>query len=505
MTIALIPLDERPANTRYPRMIADIAGVDLAMPPPEVLSKQRQPADHKGLATWLHNLVQGGELTDLIVSVEMLGYGGLMASRITDDRATDVLKRLDILPQLLTIQPTLRITAFNVITRISNADHNVEEPLYWGTYGRAIYEYSQLRHRADEGQDVADELAALEARIPRDNIADFTHRRLRNHIVNLAMLEMADDGLLDLLVLSSDDTSPYGYGSQEKAWLNRWRERLDTPDERLLMYPGADEVGSVLLMRAIYRERDPLQCYVHYAVEEDAELVAPYEDSPLRVTVERQITALGATITEDIDAADLVVAVNTPSRILQEFDHNNPDHKADQEARLNDVIVFRDFITESTRAGRAVVICDVAYPNGSDPALILGFSDHIDWRRLAAYGGWNTAGNTIGVALAQGAASLFIDTDDQEVAQRKFLIHRLMEDYAYQQVVRGLVREWIVRDTDHTEVTADNQTRWAQSIENLMIRHIDTFDPLVEGWTVANVRFPWGRTFEIDFDLERER
>jgi hypothetical protein len=33
MRIALLPLDERPVNTVYPRMIAEIAGVEVILPP----------------------------------------------------------------------------------------------------------------------------------------------------------------------------------------------------------------------------------------------------------------------------------------------------------------------------------------------------------------------------------------------------------------------------------------------------------------------------------------
>ena len=44
MRIGLIPLDERPANTRYPAMIAAIAGVDLVLPPTDLLSSFRTPA-----------------------------------------------------------------------------------------------------------------------------------------------------------------------------------------------------------------------------------------------------------------------------------------------------------------------------------------------------------------------------------------------------------------------------------------------------------------------------
>lgn len=40
MRIGLLPLDERPVNTHSPRMIARMAGVELVLPPPALLSAQ---------------------------------------------------------------------------------------------------------------------------------------------------------------------------------------------------------------------------------------------------------------------------------------------------------------------------------------------------------------------------------------------------------------------------------------------------------------------------------
>ena len=54
MKIGLIPLDERPANTRYPAMLARISGDEVLLPPPGALRLQRSPRTR-----WLdwHNLL----------------------------------------------------------------------------------------------------------------------------------------------------------------------------------------------------------------------------------------------------------------------------------------------------------------------------------------------------------------------------------------------------------------------------------------------------------------
>ena len=59
MKIGLIPLDERPVNTRYPAMIAAIAGASVALPPPEILSARRRPADCAALVAWLRRAAPG--------------------------------------------------------------------------------------------------------------------------------------------------------------------------------------------------------------------------------------------------------------------------------------------------------------------------------------------------------------------------------------------------------------------------------------------------------------
>lgn len=495
--ILLIPLDERPVNTRYPRMVAEVAGVGVALPPPDLLSRLRQPADRAGLTDWLADHSQ--RAAHRIISVETLAYGGLIPSRTSADPTAEVLGWLARLESL----PPLPTTAFNVITRIPDADDAVEEPDYWGKYGRRLHRYSQLMHRLQAGQDVGAGLDAVRAQLPAEVIHDFTARRLRNHTVNLHLLNMAAHGAFELLVLSSDDTSEYGMGTQEKAWLRTWGDRLGLTADRLLMYPGADEVGCVLLMRAVLRGQPAPRFYIHYAIDADRARIAPYEDSPVSVTVERQIRALGGVLAASPDVADFVVAVNPPSAIGQEYDAEHEYFAAEHARRAPAIAAFADQIGAWVRDGRRVIVCDVAYPNGSDPDLIDALLAGVDLRQLASYGAWNTAGNTIGVALAHGVASSMAETPSAQQAHQKFLLHRFIEDWGYQHLVRQSVRDALERETGRRDTTPDNQTATIERIHADLSALLPKLGTLANGWTLKNVSLPWNRTFEVDFDVER--
>ena len=485
MKIGLIPLDERPVNTRYPAMIGAITGVAVDMPPPDLRSHFRKPADCAALHDWL--LRHAADWEALVVSLEMLVYGGLLPSRITQDSTRDVLARLDSLRELKRRYPRLKIYAFGLITRISKNPGSVEEPDYWHESGPQIYDYSQQY----DAHHFGGAPAPVHAPKP-DHLQEMLRRRMRNHLVNLATLDLLADDVFDLLVISSDDTSEYGFGTREKAWLREWARRRGD-DTRLLMYPGADEVGAALLARAILRLRGAVpRFHAHYAIPADAERIAPFEDGPVRLTLERQIRAVGGRQVDDIAEADLVVALNTPAPSGQDF--FDPAYAAsDRQIRGAAIEAFAAQIADWTAQGRRVIVCDVAYPNGSDPVLIEALQRHIALDKLAAYGGWNTAGNTIGVALAQGIANLQIA---DEAAAQRFLAHRFIEDHCYMHCIRPRMDATTTlydraMDSAMTELVAR-----ALPVEIAKLPHL-------RGWRALNVRLPWQRRFEVDFDLER--
>lgn len=493
MKICFIPLDERPANTRYPRMLAAIAGVELILPPDDLLSRYRVAAPSDKLLGWLTE--QAASCDMLIVNCELLGYGGLIASRISSETAAQVIGRLDVLRMLKARHPQLRIFGFSVITRIPGYNSATEEPEYWGLHGADLSRLSQLLDRIEQGEDRGAELAALQRSLPAAHVSDFLNRRLRNHTVNLNVLQLASDGIFDLLVISSDDTSPYGLGSSEKRWLQRWCQRLDL-GERVLLYPGADEVGSILVTRAINQQRGKAPTFLlDYAVPGGERITAAFEDSPVSVTLERQIAAAGASI--QTQHADILLMVNPPRS--SEHSWVIPYSEQEQHERIPHLQAAVSRLAAWLKAGGSAAVADVAHSNGADLQFVERLHAAGLLHQLSAYGAWNTAGNTIGTTIAQ--ACLAWHADASAANQRRFLAHRLIEDWLYMADVRQQASSWLESVTGEREPALENVQRTAAWIEQRLSQAVTALDT---GYriTAGSLRLPWNRTFEIDFDLE---
>ena len=509
LTIALLPLDERPVNTRYPQMLGAIGGAEVLLPPVGMRGLQRVPADLSAVAEWLGDAAQGAAAA--IVSCEYLGFGNLIASRISEDSAGEVLGRLRLLG---TLNPACPIHAFSLITRVSNADDAVEEPEYWAEWGTKFYRYARLVHQAELGESGdLEELAALERLLPLDLKTDWLVRRLRNHTVNLGLLEMAARGQVSSLRLTSDDTGLYGLPSRERAWLASWPGLVGPAlTGRVMMHPGADEVGSALLATLLMARagRTP-RVWTVYSHAGGENLVAPYEDRPVRETVEGQIRACGGSVADSSADCDLVLGVATPvpGRTAWQLEYLAEDRWT----RIPDYLSFIAALADAQGRGVPVALADAAYPNGSDPllmSLLLTDSSPLGLGKLAAYGAWNTAGNTLGVVVAQAfCAGLIGGLPDRADAQNRFLTHRFLEDWGYQGSVRREARDeaerlWGRREPDPGR--AGEQAQLCGFIEARLGGHLQSLQACGVGTGLqlmpGSVYLPWQRTFEVDFRLQ---
>jgi hypothetical protein len=268
------------------------------------------------------------------------------------------------------------------------------------------------------------------------------------------------------------------------------------------MYPGADEVGSALTARILNSSVNHFPTFtVHYGVPGGEQITAPYEDGPVSVTVNRQITAVGGSILSEGDP-DLQVFVNPPSPRRTEWD---PAFAAsEREERVPHLAKMVARIQKSIMAGQRVIVCDVAYPNGADPLLIELLLQRVDITRLAAYGAWNTAGNTIGTALAQGCASLLAHTPEQQAAQKRFLLHRFLEDWGYQHLVRTETRTWLQNTYGKAEPDPDTMTATLETIQAGLNRCLEQLPGFSGKYQIVpgSIRLPWNRLFEVDFELQ---
>ena len=153
LKILFLPLDERPCNYRFPAMMCkDCSGVELLMPPREMLGYKKQPADTDALMQWL---LQNAENCDAaVISVDMLLFGGIVPSRLHHWTKEECLAKMNVLRKLRQTSPKLKIYAFSLILRAPAYSSSEEEPDYYATWGRSLFElgllYRQGRARHPE-------------------------------------------------------------------------------------------------------------------------------------------------------------------------------------------------------------------------------------------------------------------------------------------------------------------------------------------------------------------
>ncbi|SBT42294.1 DUF4127 family protein [Micromonospora auratinigra] len=485
MRIALIPLDDRPVCRSLPGLVAAVAGAQVQTPPADLLPAQRRPGDPDGLARWL----AGSRADAAVVALETLGLGGLIASRLRDDPVTAVLDRWS----ALATGPA-PVYAATVVQRTPDADDAGEEPDYWARYGRALHAYSAALHRALGGTQRPG------TDVPAEIRRDFLRRRQRNHVLNQVALGLAADGVLDTLVVGADDTALAAVGTAEWQWLRDWTSWLELTD-RVLAHPGADEIGAVLVARALtvaagHAPRVAVAC----AEPDGLDRVARYEPVPVGVGIASQAAAAGATLT-DLADADAVLVVHPPQPGAHDWATAPPADTAPAPAARTAALVRRLLAD-----GRPVALADCALGNGADPRLVADLAADGSYARLAGFAGWNTAGNTVGSALATLVAyqvGRVAGTLDERAA-RRLLAHRLVDDHVWMSSARPRLRRELGTDpTRHDHIAdADAPAVTARIGELLAARWREL--GAVPGLAVApgSVTLPWRRTYEIDFTLE---
>ncbi|RPI99332.1 MAG: DUF4127 family protein, partial [Chloroflexi bacterium] len=334
--------------------------------------------------------------------------------------------------------------------------------------------------------------------IPPEHVEDFLWRRQRNHGVNLAALDLLSEGVLSRLILSSDDTSEYGLATQEKRALEA-RIQLQRGRQPWI-YPGADEVGSILVAHFLVETQSLAPDFrVIYTVAGGESIIAAFEDGPVSRTVAWQLFVVHGAVVPVGKRYDVLLIVNPP--LGPDADWPRPYTEEERRKRLPQLEAAVQKIWWALQEGKQVAIADVAHANGADNTFFDMLRAEIELSKLAAYAAWNTAGNTIGTAIAQACAALNVQ---DETAQQEFLVRRIVEDWAYQANVRDEVRDWLEAQTGRREPTAANLDETRVQIETRLQARLAQLPEFVS-WriTPGSVRLPWNRTFEIDFDVEK--
>lgn len=420
--ILLIPLDSRPAAGQFAQMIARIADTEVIMPPYQLLGRFTDPGRCDAILDWLEQ--QDLSTVDTVIaSADMVMYGGLIASRENKTTTDVALARIRRLSRIVRARPTTQLYTFSATMRLAPTATRRASKFRMVL---AKYEEAKAKWMITKNAESGRMMRKLEPTLPRAEIDDYEATRRRNHLVQQALIRMRKATAFDYLVIGQDDARPYGPHVGETMALEKLVDQLRIRSG-VFFCEGVDQHASVLLSRALLTQGGySPRIRVVYSDIDGQDKFASFESKPIKESLRDQIIASGAEPAVGVDAPyDYTLFLNTPKPDSDRFDSFLSDLKNEIDQGFPTSVADIDLRNDGTANPR---LFESLYANGR-------------MMRLLAYAGWNTAGNTMGTSIPAAnvvllARRLQVNPLRREVAQREFLLHRFVNDYAYHKYTR---------------------------------------------------------------------
>jgi hypothetical protein len=512
--VIYVPLDERPCNYKFPLLLTQHTDLDVVAPPISILGNKKEPADTDQVLVWLQK--EAINASRLVVSLDMLVYGGIVPSRIHQLSQEECFKRMNTLKKIKQNNPKLKIYAFNLIMRVPAYNSDDEEPDYYNQHGWQLFRYGWLDDKSEREsltEAEAEEFTTHRQTIPSWVLSDFVGRRKINSSINRQAIQMTADGTIDQLVIPLDDNSKYGFTAKEQ------RELLFAVDDhnlfdRVFIYPGADEIGCTLIARVFcdIKQYHP-EVFIRFSSTQGPYIVPKYEDRSLNESIKSHLTAAGAFIGDSSAEAHFILMVNSPPVGQSEAAETSQIYRERHRAYFSEVHLaeFVNAMHTYINKGKLVALADVATCNGSDHSLMKLLAKSGGLNQITSYAGWNTSGNTLGTVIAHAIIESYYSgyTDFGGEARlknsRAFYLTRLIEDWGYQALIRKEVTQNVLPALGlQTNRLASQEGKICSIIEQKLNEFKDTYlkDLTPNGIKINNVYLPWHRMFEVGFEIE---
>ena len=491
--IVMLPLDERPCNYLYPKMMPQ-ADYELVLPPREYMGDKKEPADTARLKSWLLEEVDGADAC--ILSLDTLVYGGIVPSRLHEESLETLLARTSTVEELRRRNPKMKLYCFQLIMRCPDYSLSDEEPDYYDDCGTEIHLYGRYTHLEKLGlltDEDAKDFERVKKKIPQDVLKDYLARREKNVKVLLHDLEYIKNGTVDYFIVPQDDAAVYGFTSMDQMTVREFL-KSNILHLKTAMYPSADDTGLTLLARAVNELHNVKpKIFVHYASTKAGAVVPWFEDRPLAETIKYHILSAGGQQVYSLPEADILLAVNMGSGMWHEGQSGYVT-AYDIERNLAEFVAYVRYALES---GKIVALGDVATCNGADGELLHLLQGEGLLLKLHAYAAWNTSSNTLGTALCQGVLA-HIGKDER--GRISFLLHRYYEDMAYMGFVRQDVTDNLLPSLGLDYFHADGKTgKVAAAVREGIMKYMDEHFPELSALVKdVKIEMPWRRMFETE-------
>lgn len=510
--ILLVPLDSRPVCSTMVQKLGRIVGLNVIVPPKELLDNYRHPANRKKLYEWLNNNIS--HYQKAIISADILLHGSLLQSRqttVTPKEQQKFLQGLQKLRQENGMHTAIDI--FSIIPRLLVSDELL--PDRW--YQFHLMRYSQLLDMTEINNDpyMTKELLEYQNKIPNNILAKYLALFKNSHQFNLALLEAARKQQSQVpfnIIIGQDDASPFGLPHRNALQLQKFMQHEKLQHHTSITY-GADEIASLLLTRYyLQQQKWQPKVYLQFATPNTEFMHMPYMAVSTGAAIRNQLQFVGAAITDDYQAADVILYI-----------HCGDEKHLPQKQQVQ---AISNILAQNKRL--ALVDLSANF-NAEEMLLPYLLDEKVPVNHLCAYAGWNTFSNSSGTAIAQSllfTGRLYelqkAKSESQQIAalyaqNLQFTIERMVEDYYYQKKLHPQLRPYLesfgITPTDLMP-DAKEQTEFSLqkkiSLYSCYLLHSNLGrTPFYEDKHNAyylrdlaiGVRLPWNRIFEVSLDV----
>lgn len=497
--VMYIPLDERPCNYDFVPRISINTDYEVIIPPADLLGKKKEPADINRLWHWIFENINS--VQNLILSVDMVTYGGLIPSRLHSNFYECCESSISNIKKIKDMKSNINIYAFNVIMRCPKYSSSDEEPDYYEQFGEFIFKYGFISHKLSlnrASKEEINEFDSIKEKLPHEILHDYKERRKINIEINKKIVNLVSEKIIDFLIIPQDDSAPYGFTAMDQQNLREYI-KLKNVSSRIYMYPGSDEVGMTLFARMVNCDKHiHPKVYLRYSSTMGPYIIPLYEDRMLNESLKYQVMAAGGILCSSLSECDTVLFVNSPGEEMQEADiQNDKSMHHDFNKNLTEFIEYIKYVKNTRNV--PCMVADVAYANGADLELISQLKNEGLLFKIDSYAGWNTSSNSIGTAICQGFMSYLFGNG---MVNKKFLALRYVEDTGYCALVRGNIgREFPYAESNMYMKQVKQQVigRINKELNDFVKQYL--YDNNY-GIIINKLELPWDRLFEIKLDLD---
>ena len=544
-SVLLVPLDSRPVCSTMIQKLGKLAGINVIVPPKELLDNYQEPANGKKLWQWLQ--IKAPAANTSIVSADILLHGSLLQTRqhiATEAEQNEFLSQLAKLQKehkvhnclqdeaSIGVQGPHQLQLFSVIPRLLVSDEVY--PDCW--YQWHLMRYSQLLDMVQINGDYAmtQELREYKQEIPPDILNKYTsiftqsqsfnekllailaqQAKSSNSLPSTAPFSFRTNIAAPLVIIGQDDSSPFGLPKMTANQLERFITEHKLQSSAQLTY-GADEIGALLLTRHFLQQSKWLpKLYVHYGSPQAEFKHMPYMAASVGATLRNQAQLVGAQLVATPNEADIILFV----------------HCGDDDAKPT--AAEAEQLASYLKHDKHVALIDLSANFEAEEMLLpLLLAQNINVNRLVAYAGWNTFSNSSGTALAQSI--IFTGRLRQLQAQQRatnksllipalyadnlnFTIERMLEDYYYQKRIHPQLRPYLESfGTTPTDLEPEEKQQTEYRIQERLSLYAtwlywrslsrtpfyaDTHKAYYLTDLTVGAKLPWNRIFEVDLNV----